>query len=90
MNDDVLALELTKLNIQSKGVNIREDVINTYYYYLKEIQEKEEDNRIGEIRRIFRNAEGRAGSWCGISGINMLRDIESIVKGNKNEPKQSN
>lgn len=81
MKDDILALELTKLNIQFKGVNIREDVINTYYFYLKEIQEKEEDNRIAKIKKIFDENERKEGSWCNYSGIKMLEEIEKITKG---------
>lgn len=81
MRDDILALELTKICMQKKEINTSDDVINTYYLFLSEIQERDEDNRIAKIKKIFDKSENKQGSWCDFSGIRMLHEIESIVKG---------
>lgn len=81
MKDDILALELTKLYVQKKEINTSENVIDTYYLFLSEIQERDEDNRIAKIKKIFDKNENKPGSWCDFSGITMLDEIEKITKG---------
>jgi hypothetical protein len=81
MKDDILALELTRLYVQNKKINTSENVIDTYYLFLSEIQERVEDNRIAKIKKIFDENEHKEGSWCNYSGIKMLEEIEKITKG---------
>lgn len=46
MKDDRLALELTKLYINNNAQNgIKDNVIEAYNFFLKEIQEKKENKK---------------------------------------------
>ena len=81
MRDDILALELTKLYIKNKEINTSEDVISTYYLFLSEMQERNVDNRIAKIKKIFDENENKQGSWCDYNGIKMLAEIERITNG---------
>ena len=79
MKDEELALELTKIQMSNADYKTEQQVIIMYRYFLNEIEQKEEKNRIAKIKRIYEENEGKEGSWCGYNGIKMLDKIQKIV-----------
>ena len=83
MEDEKLALELTKIQISREDYTRQEETFSIYENFLDKIEHKEEENRIAKIKRIYKENEGKEGSWCGYNGIQMLDKIKKIIENKK-------
>lgn len=85
MSDKELALEFLKIKYKNEEDIKSYDLINSYTYFIDNIEKNYSKNRIRDIKEIFKEKEGKLGSWCDYEGIQMLEKIKKIVDGGYNE-----
>lgn len=79
MKDEEIALELLRIQ-QIHGTYLTSDeIVNVYESILDKLENKGINNKIAEIKQVFKDNEYKPGAWTGLNATNMLDKIKKII-----------
>ena len=79
MKDEEIALELLRIQ-QIHGTYLTSDeIVNVYESILDKLENKGINNKIAEIKQVFKDNEYKPGAWTGFNATNMLDKIKKII-----------
>ena len=79
MKDEEIALELLRIQ-QIHGIYLNSnEIVNEYESILDKLENKGINNKIAEIKQVFKDNEYKPGAWTGLNATNMLDKIKKII-----------
>ena len=78
MKDELIALELLKIQYKNETSIDKTSLFDDYEYFVEHIENKYLSNKIAKIKKIYKDLN-TSKTWCDLESINMLSEIEKII-----------